>query len=37
MNYEQMSLGEADSTFADEHLESIRTAAEPGKQLAYQI
>ena len=37
MNYEQMMLGEADSRFTQEHLESIRLVAELGKQLAYQI
>ncbi len=37
INYEQMALGEVDSKFAQEHLESIRTVAELGKQLAYQI
>jgi hypothetical protein len=37
MNYEQMMLGELDSKFAQEHLESIRSVAELGKQLAYQI
>ncbi len=37
MNYEQLTLGEADSKFTQEHLESIRTAAELGKHLAYQI
>ncbi len=37
MNYEQMMLGEVDSKFAQDHLESIRTVAELGKQLAYQI
>ncbi len=37
MNYQQMMLGEADSRFTQEHLESIRLVAELGKQLAYQI
>ena len=37
MNYEQMSRGEVDSKFAQEHLESIRIVAELGKHLAYQI
>jgi len=37
MNYEEMRLGELDSKFAQEHLESIRIVAELGKQLAYQI
>lgn len=37
MPYEQLTLGEADSKFTQEHLESIRTVAELGKHLAYQI
>ena len=37
MPYEQLSVGEADSKFTQEHLESIRSIAELGKQLAYQI
>ncbi len=35
--YEQLMLGEADSKFTQNHLESIRTLAELGKHLAYQI
>jgi len=37
MNYEEMMVGEVDSKFAQNHLEAIRTVAELGKQLAYQI
>ncbi len=37
MNYEQLTVGEADSRFTQEHLESIRVVAELGKHLAYQI
>lgn len=37
MPYDELMLGEADPKFAQNHIESIRTAAELGKQLAYQI
>jgi hypothetical protein len=37
INYTDMMIGEVDSEFAHRHLESIRTVAELGKQLAYQI
>jgi hypothetical protein len=36
-NYEEMMVGEVSPVFAQQHLESIRTVAELGKQLAYQI
>lgn len=37
MPYEQLTLSEADSEFAQNHIELIRAVAELGKQLAYQI
>lgn len=35
--YEDLAMGEADTESAQRHLESIRSIAELGKQLAYQI
>lgn len=37
MPYEDLLSGEASSEFTQKHLQSIRSVAELGKQLAYQI